>query len=356
MKNVSRGNPGKNSRKTTHRFFRKSKLASSANLPISQLRVSGVTLVLQPRPMAKHGKLQTIVEYASSRSVLAALGVMPPRIAIALGRAMGRIAYASAGNLRRTGERNLELAFPEKSECERTEILRSCFRSLGRELGVFSQFSTASPHSLLSLTDCEGLEHLEAAKAQGRGVILFTGHLGAWELTSFALSLMGHPLSFLVRRIDNPKVERLVDARRTRFGNRTLDKLSAARAMVRILRSGEILGLLLDLNTLPEEAIFVDFFGIPASTGFMVAKLALRTEATIIPIFAPWEEKRKKFAVRVEPPVSIDFTGNEDEDVRKLTAKLSLIVERQIRRYPEQWLWIHKRWKTRPPGEPSLYR
>jgi KDO2-lipid IV(A) lauroyltransferase len=110
------------------------------------------------------------------------------------------------------------------------------------------------------------------------------------------------------------------------------------------------------LNTLPEEAIFVDFFGIPASTGFMVAKLALRTEAPIIPIFAPWEEKRKKFAVRVEPPVSIDCTGNEDEDVRKLTAKLSLIVERQIRRYPEQWLWIHKRWKTRPPGEPSLYQ
>jgi KDO2-lipid IV(A) lauroyltransferase len=305
--------------------------------------------------MAKHGKLQTIVEYASTRSVLAALGVMPPRIAIALGRAMGRIAYASAGNLRRTGERNLELAFPEKSERERTEILRSCFRSLGRELGVFSQFSTASPHSLLSLTDCEGLEHLEAAKAQGRGVILFTGHLGAWELTSFALSLMGHPLSFLVRRIDNPKVERLVDDSRTRFGNKTLDKLSAARSMVKILRTGETLGLLLDLNTLDDEAIFVDFFGIPASTNFMVAKLALRTQAPIIPIFAPWEEEREKFVLLIQQPVSIEGSGNEEEDVLRLTAKLSLVVEEYVRRYPDQWLWIHKRWKTRPPGEPSLY-
>jgi Kdo2-lipid IVA lauroyltransferase/acyltransferase len=305
--------------------------------------------------MAKHGKLQTIVEYVSSRSVLAALGLMPPRIAIALGRAMGRIAYVSAGNLRRTGKRNLELAFPDKSARERTEILRSCFRSLGRELGVFSQFSTASARSLLSLMDCEGLEHLQAAKAQGRGVILFTGHLGAWELTSFALSLMGHPLSFLVRRIDNPKVERLVDNSRTRFGNKTLDKLSAARSMVKILRTGGTLGLLLDLNTLDDEAIFVDFFGIPASTNFMIAKLALRTQAPIIPIFAPWEEERKRFVLRIQPPVSIDRIGNEEEDVLRLTAKLSLVVEEYVRRYPDQWLWIHKRWKTRPPGEPSLY-
>ncbi len=305
--------------------------------------------------MAKHGKLQTIVEYASSRSVLAALGLMPPRIAIALGRAMGRIAYASAGNLRRTGKRNLELAFPDKSERERTEILHSCFRSLGRELGIFSQFSSASARSLLSLTDCEGLEHLQAAEAQGRGVILFTGHLGAWELTSFALSLMGHPLSFLVRRIDNPKVERLVDNSRTRFGNKTLDKLSAARSMVKILRTGGTLGLLLDLNTLDDEAIFVDFFGIPASTNFMIAKLALRTQAPIIPIFAPWEEERKRFVLRIQPPVSIERIGDEEEDVLRLTAKLSLVVEEYVRRYPDQWLWVHKRWKTRPPGEPSLY-
>jgi KDO2-lipid IV(A) lauroyltransferase len=305
--------------------------------------------------MVKHGKLQTLLEYSLAQSVLAALGAVPMSVAIAVGRVMGVIAYASARNLRRTGERNLELAFPERSESERRQILRSCFVSLGRQLGVFSQFSTANPASLLALTECDGLAHLEQAKARGRGVILFTGHLGAWELTSFALSLLGHPLNFLVRRIDNPKVENLVERSRVRFGNRTLDKLSAARSMVKILRSGEALGLLLDLNTLDDEAIFVDFFGVPASTNFMVAKLALRTEAEIIPIFAPWERERGKFVLRVEPPVAMDCTGNEDEDVRTLTLKLSLIIEEQIRRYPDQWLWIHKRWKTRPAGEPSLY-
>ncbi len=306
--------------------------------------------------MAKHGKSKTLLEYLLARSILAALGFVPASVAMAFGRAMGHVAYASARSLRTTGRRNLELAFPEKSESERRQILRSCFVNLGRQLGVFSQFATATPDSLLGLTDCEGLEHLETAKSLGRGVILFTGHLGAWELTSFALSLLGHPLSFLVRRIDNPRVELLVDRSRARFGNRTLDKLSAARSMLRILRAGEPLGLLLDLNTLDDEAIFVDFFGISASTNFMVAKLALRTRAPIIPIFAPWDKERGKFVLRLEPPIPVESTGDESEDVRKLTTELSLVIEDQIRRYPDQWLWIHKRWKTRPTGEPDLYQ
>lgn len=306
--------------------------------------------------MAKQGKLRTLLEYVPARAVLAALGSMPSVTALAMGRALGAVAYATAGRLKRTGRRNLELAFPEKSEHERDEILRACFQSLGRELGVFSQFSKADRASLLRLVDCEGFEHLTAAKAERQGVILFTGHLGAWELTSFALSVLGHPLSFLVRRIDNPRVEQLVERERARFGNRTLDKLSAARSMVKILRAGETLGLLLDLNTLNDEGIFVDFFGIPASTNFMVAKLALRTQARIIPVFAPWDEERGKFVLRIDPPVAIQRNGDEEEDVRALTAKLSSIIEDYIRRYPEQWLWIHRRWKTRPQGEPDLYR
>jgi KDO2-lipid IV(A) lauroyltransferase len=305
--------------------------------------------------MAKHGALQTTLEYVAVRSILAILGLLPLPTAMLVGRAMGGLAHLLARDLRRTGHKNLLLAFPEKSESERNEILRACFDSLGRELGVFSQFPTGSADSLRALVVSEGLEYLESAKALGSGVILFTGHLGAWEFSSFALSLLDHPLSFLVRRIDNPKVEQLVDRSRTRFGNQTLDKLSAARSMVKILRSGGTLGLLLDLNTLDEEAIFVDFFGVPASTNFMVAKLALRTEAQIIPVFAPWDNERKRFVLQLTPPVSIERTGDEEVDVRLLTTKLSLIIEDRIRRYPGQWLWIHKRWKTRPPGDPAIY-
>lgn len=305
--------------------------------------------------MAKHGNAQINVEYLAARAILALLSRLPLSVSMGIGRGLGRLAYTLALDLRRTGKRNLLLAFPEKSKAERERILRGCFRSLGRELGLFSQFLTKSPESLRAAFETTGVENIVTAKAQGRGVILFTAHLGAWELTSQGLCLVGHPFSFLVRRLDNPKVEQLVDRARTRFGNQTLDKLAAARSMVKILRSGQTLGLLLDLNTLDGEGIFVDFFGVPASTTFMVAKLALRTDSPIVPVFAPWNEQRKKFSVEIDPPVTIQVTGDEEVDIRNLTTKLSQIIEDRIRRYPDQWLWIHKRWKTRPPGEPSIY-
>ena len=125
--------------------------------------------------------------------------------------------------------------------------------------------------------------------------------------------------------------------------------------MVKILRSNETLGLLPDLNALDDEAIFVDFFGVPAATNFITAKLALRTNSPIVPVFAPWSEEKQKFLLNVEPVIAFEPTGNEDDDVRRLTTRLSQTIENQIRRYPGQWLWIHKRWKTRPKGEPAIY-
>jgi KDO2-lipid IV(A) lauroyltransferase len=307
--------------------------------------------------MAKHGKLQTLLEYWAAKCVLTGLGLLPAHAAMAFGRAMGKIAYVLAGELRRTGEINLRLAFPEKSEHERTELLRACFDSLGRELGLFSQMSRRSEQELRQLIEPQGFEHLEnTIRTFGNRLILFTGHLGAWELTSFGFSLFGHPITFLVRRVDNPRIEQLVNRVRTRFGNDTLDKQAAARSMLKILRSGEThLGLLPDLNTLDDEAIFIDFFGVPAATTFIVAKLALRTNAPIVPVFAPWSEEKKKYLLIVEPPILIEPSGNEDEDVRRLTIEFSERIENQIRCYPGQWLWIHKRWKTRPAGHPRIY-
>jgi KDO2-lipid IV(A) lauroyltransferase len=251
--------------------------------------------------------------------------------------------------------RNLELAFPEMSLDERRRLLRLCFENFGRMLAVFSKFSSADREKLAAIIECEGLEQLEAAQAEGRGVILFTGHIGAWELSSFALSLFGHPLSFLVRRIDNPKIEAIVDRARTHLGNRTIDKRLAAREMLQILRDNGILGILVDLNTLDREAIFVEFFGRPAATTFLVAKLALRTGAPVLPVFAPWDKDRQRFLLKIDRPLTIELTGDEQLNVQRLTQQYTRVVEDYARRYPDQWLWIHRRWKTRPPGEPELY-
>lgn len=307
--------------------------------------------------MAKPGKLQTFLEYWAAKSVLTGLGMLPGRAAIATGRAMGGVFYLFAADLRRTAAINLKLAFPEKSDEERNVLMRECFASLGRLLGLFSQFGTRSREELRNMIEPRGFEHLDAAiEKYGNRIIFWTGHLGAWELTSFGFSFLGHPFTFLTRRIDNPRIEEMVDRSRTRFGNRSLDKLAAARPMLKILRSGETpLGLLLDLNTLDDEAIFVDFFGVPAATSFLVSKMAVRTNAPLLPVFAPWNEQKKKFELIVSPLVEPEITGDEEADVRSLTTRLSLIVENQIRQHPGQWLWIHKRWKTRPPGEPSIY-
>lgn len=307
--------------------------------------------------MAKPGKLQTFLEYWAAKSVLTGLGVLPGSAAIATGRAMGGVFYLFAADLRRTADINLTLAFPEKSDKERSVLVRECFANLGRLLGLFSQFGKRSREELRDMIEPSGFEHLDAAiEKYGNRMIFWTAHIGAWELTSFAFSFLGHPFTFLTRRIDNPRIEEMVDRFRTRFGNKSLDKLAAARPMLKILRSGETpLGLLFDLNTLDDEAIFVDFFGVPAATSFLVSKMAVRTNAPLLPVFAPWNEEKKKFELIVSPLVEPEITGDEEADVRNLTTRLSLIIENQVRQHPGQWLWVHKRWKTRPPGEPAIY-
>jgi len=305
--------------------------------------------------MSKHGRIQTAFEYAAARTLLSGLGWMPRSMAISAGLGIGRIAYNVGGRLRRAGTRNLELAFPDMSAAERERILRGCFANLGRLLGEFSHFEKLTQENLANIVECEGLEHLDAAESSGHGTILFTGHLGAWELTSLALSILGHRVDFLARRIDNEPIERLIERTRTRFGNRSIDKRAAARPMLRTLGAGGTLGILADLNTQPHEGVFVDFFDIPASTTASLATVALRTNATVLPIFAPWNNERQRFMLRIEPPVTIIKSGDQNDDIRALTAAVTSVIEKYVRLYPDQWLWIHKRWNTRPAGEADLY-
>ncbi|HEV2707338.1 MAG TPA: lysophospholipid acyltransferase family protein [Pyrinomonadaceae bacterium] len=307
--------------------------------------------------MSKKGKLQITLEYAAAHAVLSGFGMLPRRLAVAAGRGLGRVAYRFAGGLRRTGQRNLELAFPDLDERERERILRGSFISLGRLLGEFSQFPRHTPETLREVVeyDAEDVKLLDVARERGRGVIFLTSHLGAWELLCFAHSALYDPLSFLVRPIDNPLIEDLIERRRTRFGNQPIDKKAAALTAMRLLKKNGTLGILADLNTQPREGVFVPFFGHLACTTAGVATLALRTDATVIPCCAPWDEARGRFVFRGGPVLELVRTGDPERDVEINTANFTAAIERQVRAYPEQWLWIHKRWKTRPAGEPDLY-
>jgi KDO2-lipid IV(A) lauroyltransferase len=306
--------------------------------------------------MAK-SKLQFSLEYAIARLLLSGIGVLPRSLAIAFGRCLGYLFYLLPTKLKRTGRRNLDIAFPELPAADQRRLLRGCFESLGRLLAEFSQFPRLTPERLRQMIDYDavGLRHLRAAEADRRGVIFLTGHLGAWEVLSFGWSALEYPISFLVRPIDNPRVEALIERRRTRFGNTAIDKTSAARRALRVLREGGTLGILSDLNTHPQEGVFVPFFGKLACTTAGIATLALKTNAVVIPTCAIWDAKRKKYFFHGDPPVELVRTGDTPRDVEANTARFAAAMEHMIRLYPEQWLWIHRRWKTRPPGEPDLY-
>lgn len=308
--------------------------------------------------MAKHRKLQTTIEYALARAILSILGALPRRVAIAIGVAIGRIGYILPGGLRRTGERNLEIAFPDMTEQNRRSLLRGSFESLGRLLAEFSQLPRATPEKLRALIEYDqvGLAHLREAEKNRRGIIFLTGHLGAWELHSFGWSALEYPISFLVRPLDNPRIEEMIERVRTRFGNRAIDKKSAARQSLRVLRQGGTLGILSDLNTQTYEGVFVPFFGKLACTTAGIATLALKTDAVVIPTCAVWDKKKQRYFFHGDPPIELVRTGEHDKDIELNTARFAAAIERMVRLYPDQWLWIHKRWKTRPPGEADLYQ
>lgn len=297
------------------------------------------------------------LEYAAAWALLKALGLLPRRAAVAAGRAIGLFVYRVAGGLRRTGRTNLALAFPEMPAEKREEILRGAFANLGRGLGEFSQIpKLRTPEDAYRAIRFVGRERIITAMESGRGVLFLTGHTGAWELSPIALRLTGTaPINFLVRRIDNPRVEALAESYRTRCGNRAIDKREAARPVLAALKKGETVGILADLNTLEREGVFVDFFGTPASTTSGIASFALKTNALVMPAFTYWDDAEGRYVLHFQEPLDLVRTGSKEDDIRANTQRFTKAIEDFVREHPDQWMWIHKRWKTRPPGEPSVY-
>jgi KDO2-lipid IV(A) lauroyltransferase len=295
------------------------------------------------------------LEYAFARTLLTLMGALPRGMARRAGAALGAVAWWVLPKLRRTGLRNLELAYPEMPAAERTRILRGVYRHLGWQLGEFCQMPRYTRENTRDLFRYEGLEHYLAARERGRGVLIVTGHLGAWELSSFWHSLMGHPMAMVIRRLDNPRVDKLVNDIRCLHGNRVVHKDDFARGLLVAMKLGETVGILMDTNMTPPQGIFVPFFGVMACTAAGMARVALRTGAAVLPGFLVWEAAEKKYVLHFGPAIALVETGDDDRDVLENTARFTAAIEAFIRRYPDQWLWVHRRWKTRPEGEAPVY-
>jgi KDO2-lipid IV(A) lauroyltransferase len=295
------------------------------------------------------------LQYAPLAVLVRFIGVLPRPVARGFGILLGRLAYYLHPRLRHVGVRNLQLAFPEKSPQERRKILKSVYTSLGRLLAEFCLFPYYTARNASQVAVYQGFENFEAAERLGWGVLLLTAHFGGWEVGSFFHSLQGHPMRIVVRPLDNPYVDALVTKYRTLHGNTLVGKQDFARGLLTAMRANETVGILMDTNMTPPQGVFVPFFGTLACSASGVARVALHTGAAVVPAFTIWDPELRKYRVEFDPALELIRTGDAEADAVANTALFNRVLEAYVRKYPDQWLWVHRRWKTRPPGEPPLY-
>ena len=295
------------------------------------------------------------LEYFAVLFLIRGIGLVPRGLARRIGAVIGALAFLALPRLRRVGYRNLQIAFPNLSRADHTAILRAEYRSLGWQLGEFCQMRKYSPENTKAFLRYDGLEHYLAARDAGQGVLILTGHLGAWELSSFYHSLMGYPMSMVIRRLDNELVDQLVNGIRCQHGNKVLHKDDFARGLISAMRQGETVGILMDTNMTPPQGVFVDFFGTPACTASGMARVALRTGAAVLPGFLLWEESSQSYVLHFGRQLELVRSDDNEADIVANTALFTHVLEDYIRQYSVQWLWLHRRWKTRPEGQPPVY-
>lgn len=279
-----------------------------------------------------------------------ALRILPRNMVMACGRAFGQLAFHLDRRHRKVAYGNLRIVFPEISPEEAKKILVECYRFFGSYLFDLLTFPRDFSDRLKQSVEFEGLEHITAAYERGKGVICFSGHWGAWEIMALAQGSKGFQLGILGRRLDNPYLQEVLQKFRTSSGNFVIDKKEGFRPMLRTLKQEKGIAILIDQDVIGEERVFVNFFGKPASTTPALALLKLKTDAAIIPLFAmPLPNNRYRLIYR--PPVEVPLTGDRKIDVYRITQECTLEIEEMIRRFPEYWLWMHRRWKTLPPEE-----
>ena len=271
---------------------------------------------------------------------------LPLRTVRRLGETFGLMFYGVDRVHRRIALANLQVAFPKKSAGECRVIARAMFQHFGRLLVELLKFSSLPPHRQLALVDLEGEERVRLALAQGKGILFCTGHFGFWEQQAVAHALKFEPMAVMARPLDNPKLHGLLEAIRTSNGNEVVYRRGAVRKALRLLAEGKGVGILIDQHMTSADAIYVDFFGRPAATTSTLAALALRTGAPVIPLFA-FPASGGRYRMIYEHPVEPPPHDCEDP-VREFTQRCTDVLEMHVRRHPELWLWMHRRWREAP--------
>ncbi len=297
-------------------------------------------------------------EYVVVLAFRAMARTLPRRVSLAAGGALGALFHRLHGSRRELAVANLRAAFPERTEADCRVILRATFSQLGRHIVDFLCFDAMSLEQMLPLVDIEGHEHVRRAAAGGRGVMYFAGHFGSWELQIMVHALRFEPIVMVARTLDNPLLEGLVERIRTRVGTRVLPRQGALRELLRELRRGGSVGMMIDQHIQDRSAVAVEFFGRPAATTSAIASLALHTGASIVPVFAlplPGNRYRLIYEAPIAPP-----DPDHPDAVRIYTQRCTDLLERYVRRDPHLWLWMHRRWRapasSAVPGDAATMR
>jgi KDO2-lipid IV(A) lauroyltransferase len=283
------------------------------------------------------------LEYAVVKSLHVAVRVLPDAVVRAIGTAVGWAFYALDRTHRRIAQQNLAHAFPGRSKRERQAIARAAFAHFGRLLVDLLKFSTLSEEAMLARVEFDGEDRARLAYAQGRGVLFFTGHFGFWELHALVHALRLEPFSVIARPLDNPYLNSLLEQIRGRTGNPVIYRQGMIRPVMRTLQAGHGIAVLIDQHIQPRDAVLVDFFERPAATTSAIAALAIRTGAPVVPCFAlPLGASRYRMVYEhpIEPPPS-----DGEQAVREFTQRCTDVLEMYVRRHPELWLWMHRRWR-----------
>ena len=296
------------------------------------------------------------LEFAAVRLVATVVSLLPMRVVRRCGAALGRLAYALDAAHRRIALENLAAAFPSRPARERRMLARAMFAHFGSLLLELLKFGTYTPDQMQAAIDVEGEERARQAYQQERGVLFFTGHFGYCEIQGIVEPLLGHPISVLARPLDNARLNEMLERIRTRTGNSVIYRQGAVRKILRELAANHGVALLIDQHLHTPDAIYVDFFRRPAATTSALAALALRTGAPVVPVFAlplPSGRYRLVYEHPVDPP-----HADTADAVREFTQRCTDVLEMYVRRHPELWLWMHRRWRDQDivTGEDLLMR